>query len=335
MISILYIGNKLVSQQSNITTIDTLGNLFIEEGYNVKFASNKSNKLVRILDMLLAVIINRKTDYVLIDTYSTLNFYYAFFVSQLCRILNLKYIPILHGGDLAKRLEKSPKKSKLIFNNAHLSVAPSHFIKQKFNEKGFNTIEYIPNSIEIKKYAFRVRPIDTPKLLWVRSFKEIYNPMMAIKVLKALKDGGIHATLCMVGPDGDGSFLSAHKLARELKLDVTFTGKLSKEEWIKLADDYNIFINTSNFDNLPVTLIEIMALGLPMVTTNVGGIPSFTSHNDTALHVTPNDVNGMVNAIKKLVNNKALAIKLSQNARTSAEQFDWAVVRLKWKAILG
>ena len=78
MIKLLYIGNKLNQENSNITTIETLGNHLIDEGYNVTYSSSRINKLFRIMDMLSSVIKHRnKVDYVLIDTYSTQNFYFA------------------------------------------------------------------------------------------------------------------------------------------------------------------------------------------------------------------------------------------------------------------
>ena len=93
MKNVLYIGNALSNKGKTSTVIEALSR-HLEETYAVKIASNKSNKIVRLLDMIGLVLTNRsKTDYVLIDTYSTINFYYALVISQLCRILKLKYIP--------------------------------------------------------------------------------------------------------------------------------------------------------------------------------------------------------------------------------------------------
>ncbi len=335
MKNLLYIGNKLASEKTNITTIDTLGNLLANEGYNVKFASDKQSKGIRLLDMLFAVLRNRKkVDYVLIDTYSTLNFYYAFFVSQLCRVFSLKYIPILHGGDLPRRLQKSPKKSKLIFDYAYRCISPSHYIKDRFNEFGFNNIELIPNTIEINNYPFKKRTHFEAKLLWVRSFKEIYNPLMAIKVAKKLMDTNVPTQLCMVGPDGDGTFLYARKEVRDLGIDASFTGKLTRKEWIALSKDYDIFVNTSYFDNMPVSLIEAMALGLSVISTNVGGIPFLVNKNIDAILVEPNDVEGMTNAIIDLLQNQNKAVEMASNGRRNAENFDWRIIKMQWRALL-
>ena len=92
---ILYIGNKLNSKTSNVSSIDALVPLFESEGYTLYYASSIKIKALRLIEMLLACLRYRnKIDYVIIDTYSTLNFNYALLVSQLCRLLNLKYIQV-------------------------------------------------------------------------------------------------------------------------------------------------------------------------------------------------------------------------------------------------
>ena len=274
MKKILYIGNKLNNKRSNVSSIDALVPLFEKEGYTMYYASSRLNKVLRLSEMLIdCVRYRKKIDVVIIDTYSTLNFYYALFVSQLCRILNLKYIPSLNGGNLPKRLRENPFLCKLIFNHAYKNVSPSLFLKEAFETYGYTNINYIPNTIELEHYPFKQRSFASVNLFCLRSFSDIYNPLLAIKILKALQDDGIDAILCMVGPDSDGTLKKAKKLAKQLEVDVQFPGKLSKPEWVKLAQDYNIFINTTNFDNMPVSVIEGMALGMVVVSTNVGGMP--------------------------------------------------------------
>lgn len=335
MIKILYIGNKLNQENSNITTIETLGSHLIDEGFKVTYSSSRINKLFRIIDMLSSVIIHRKkVDYVLIDTYSTHNFFYALSVSQLCRFFKIKYIPILHGGNLPNRLKKNSGFSKHIFNSAHVNVSPSIYLKNIFNEFGYKNVKFIPNSINITEYDYQKKVVDKPKLFWLRSYKKIYNPLMAIHVANGLKKRGFNIELCMVGPDGDGTFLYAQRLARELNLDVNFNMKMKKKEWIELSNNYNIFINTSNFDNLPVSVIEAMALGFPIVSTNVGGLPFLIDDGNNGMLVAENDVEQMIVKIAEIVQNQELANQLSLNARKKAEQFDWDTVKHKWNNIL-
>ncbi|MDO5986399.1 glycosyltransferase family 4 protein [Flavivirga amylovorans] len=336
MTNLLYIGNKLSNKGKNKTSIETLGKLLEIEGFSVKTSSNKSNKLLRMFDMIYYVIkLRNQTDFVLIDVYSTFNFYYALVVSQLCRFFKLNYIPILRGGNLPERLKKSPKLSKAIFNHAYKNVAPSKYIKSNFEGLGYHNIVCIPNTIELNNYIFKERSFDKIKLLWVRSFSKIYNPLLAIKVLKGLKDINIDAELCMVGPDSDGSMQEAIDYANELKVEVTFTGKLSKKEWIERSKYYNIFINTTNFDNMPVSVIEAMALGLPVVSTNVGGMPFLIEDEITGILVEPNSEKVFVEAIQRLTKNSSKKSNLiALNARKKAEQLDWNIVKNQWNKVL-
>jgi glycosyltransferase involved in cell wall biosynthesis len=334
MKNLLYIGNQLKHNTGTITSIDSLGALLENEGYSIAYASSKNIKIYRLMDMMLAVLKSRKNvDYVLIDTYSTLNFYYAFLVSQLCRVLNLKYIPILHGGNLPHRLEQNPKLSNLIFNNAYKNISPSNYMKSEFDRLDYSNTICIPNSIEISKYPFGEKDFKSIRLLWVRSFSEIYNPMLAVTILKSLQDQGFSAELCMIGPEKDGSLNQCKKYAKELNVDVYFPGKLSKPEWVKLSSHYNIFINTTNYDNMPVSVIEAMALGFPIISTNVGGMPFLIDHHKDGVLVNPNDANGFVKEIKSLISNPEKAIAVGNSARTKAESFDWNLIKQQWMAI--
>ncbi|WP_300569524.1 glycosyltransferase family 4 protein [Flavobacterium sp.] len=334
MKNLLYIGNKLFSHGLNKTTIETLGPLLEQEDYSIVYSSSQKNQVLRIFDMLWCVLKNRNVDYVLIDTYSTSSFWYVFFTSQLCRLLKLKYIPFLHGGNLPNRLQNNPKISQVIFKNAYINVAPSHYLISKFETFGINNIIFIPNVLEIENYPFKKRENLQPKLLWVRSFATIYNPKMAVDVLLKLKKRYPEASLCMVGPDKDGSLEVIQKYASELQIDVKFTGKLSRNEWITLSQDFDVFINTTHFDNTPVSVMEAMALGLAIVSTNVGGIPFLVTHNKEAQLVPDSNEDLMVEAIVKIIEDQVYSQMQINLARQKAETFDWENVKKLWNNLL-
>jgi glycosyltransferase involved in cell wall biosynthesis len=276
----------------------------------------------------------KKVDYVLIDTYSTKNFWYAFIISQLCRILKVKYIPKLHGGNLPNRIVRSKFFSDLIFNNAYINIAPSNYLYETFKKNGYTNLKYIPNTIELHLYSESVKEFKVPKLLWVRSFAKIYNPLMAVKVFIKIKQQFPEAQICMVGPKKDDSYSKTVRFAKKNNVDVVFTGKLSKEEWIELSKDYNIFINTTHFDNTPISVIEAMALGLPVVSTNVGGIPYLLEHDNNALLVNDDDVDAMTKQIVRLMTESNLAHSLSEKGKESVKNFDWEIVKKQWTELL-
>ncbi|MCA0131964.1 glycosyltransferase family 4 protein [Winogradskyella alexanderae] len=334
MTNVLYVGNALSKKGRTQTTIDTLG-YNLKEFCNVRIVSKKRNKILRLIDMVWAVFRYRtKTDFVLIDTYSTMNFYYALVVSQCCRLLNKNYITILHGGNLENRLKNNPKICQLIFNNAFKLVTPSLFLKTIFENYNYTNLVYIPNSIEIENYTFQRHKIENINLLWVRSFSSIYNPKLAVDVLVDLKNKGHDATLTMIGPEVDGSLEKVKSYATHKKVDVEFTGKLEKSEWIKKSKNKNVFINTTNIDNTPISVIEAMALGLPVVSTNVGGLPFLVQDGKEGLLVEPNNSEAMSHAILKLFQNEEFVTLLTENARKKVEDFDWTLIKLKWQLLL-
>ena len=331
---ILYIGNKLSKKGSTVTSIETLGNFLKKEGFSVFTFSSLRNKFLRILEMMAATIFySRKVSVVLIDTYSTQNFYYAVVIAKLCNFLKIPYVPILRGGNLPKRLKKSRGLSKGLFNNAWTNVAPSAYLMEKFKAAGFKNLTYIPNTIEIKKYPFKPRQEIKAKLLWVRSFSEIYNPLLALQIVELLKKEGLEVELCMVGPEKDGSLQRCKSVAQELNLPITFPGILKKEEWIDLSKDYDIFINTTNFDNMPVSVMEAMALGLPVVSTNVGGLPYLIETHVDGILLPPNDHAKFVEAVKGLLENPLKVENISNAARMKMQEFDWQQVKHRWNAL--
>lgn len=335
MKNLLYLGNKLSKTGINPSTIETLSVQLESEGFHVIAVSSFQNKVFRLFHMWLTVLTHfLKVDCVLIDTYSSLNFWYAYTSSVLCKFFKVPYIPILHGGNLPERFKKNPKLASFIVNNAYKTVIPSAYLEFHLRDYNIPRALIIPNTIEIKNYPFKVRTQVKPNVLWVRAIDSTYNPEMALKVLELISERYPTANLTMVGPFKDISESQWKIIEEKYKVKPTLTGRLSKEQWIKLSYDYDVFINTTNVDNMPVSVIEAMALGLPIVSTNVGGIPFLLQNNSDALLVNANDAVQMVEALFKIIENPELAQKLSVNARIKAEQFDWVIVKNQWKEIL-
>jgi L-malate glycosyltransferase len=332
---VLYFGNILSKHGKSLTIAETLGPR-LAEYYPLVMASSKKNKLARLLDMMFTFWKYRsQTQLILIDCYSSTAFWYVVVVSLLATCFKIPYVPILHGGDLPARLQRSKKISRYVFKHAVVNISPSKYLLLVFSNAGYK-VEYIPNYIEIENYQFTQRSKIKPKLLWVRSFHKIYNPDLAIEILSSLRQTFQEATLCMVGPDKDGSLKRCQELVRKNNLEdaVVFTGHLTKQKWITLSEHYDVFINTTNFDNMPVSVIEAMALGLPVVSSNAGGLPYLIDTEQTGLLVDKGDRNGFVEAIKRLLHDEKFAEHLAKSARMEVEQFDGHIVEGKWKELI-
>jgi glycosyltransferase involved in cell wall biosynthesis len=335
--SILYLGNKLLKHGFNPTSIETLGERLKNE-FNVIQLSSRRNVFLRLLEMWMGTIwYGKNVKCVVIDTYGSNAFNYAWTSALICRWLNVPYIPILRGGELPLRIESD--KSKVIIFSIHAAklIAPSGYLAEAFLKISPNNVVVIPNFIDIDLYPFVLRTgLNPVRILWVRSFHTTYQPHLAVEVLHHLSKQGVDAQLTMVGPDKDGTGETCKKLARDFGVQdkITFTGRLPKYDWIALAARHNVFLNTTSVDNTPVSVMEAMALGMPVVTTKVGGIPFLFEDGKEGVMVKNQTSVALAKAILDLVSNPHKTASISAAARKKAEEWEWEVVRLKWLDLL-
>jgi glycosyltransferase involved in cell wall biosynthesis len=161
--------------------------------------------------------------------------------------------------------------------------------------------------------------------------------MLAIRVVALLLEDLPDVRLLMIGPDkGDGSYQATKELATKLEVAdrVMFPGSVPKESvahWLQHGD---IFVNTTRVDNTPISVLEAMACGLCIISTNVGGIPYMLQDEYDALLVPSNDDAAMAKAVQRILVEAGLAERLSHNARRKAEQFDWSNILPRWEKLL-
>ena len=333
---ILLIGNFLSKHGLNPTAIEDLA-VSLSNGYRIRTASHKKNPMIRLSDMVISILASRKRcKLIIVDVFSTNAFIFSFIVISLAQLFNIPYIPIFRGGYLVEKYKKYPKIFKYLFIRAKIIVCPSTYYYNFFKPLSF-PVRLIPNSIDIQNYKFKHRKKLKPNLLWVRSIHNIYNPVMAIIVLYRVKQNYPDAQLCIVGPVKNKNTLEKLEtkiIQLKLHNNIMFTGRLSKKEWSELSQEYDIFINTSNIDNTPITLMEAMALGLPIVSTNVGGIPYLIDDSETGLLIEPNDSDQMTNKILDLISGKIDGGYLIRNARKKISNMDNKEIIKKWYQVI-
>ncbi len=271
-----------------------------------------------------------------VDVFSGPAFFWARVTTNLLRLLDKKIILTLHGGGLPAYAERHPRRVAGLLSAATIVTTPSAFLLKRFLELRPD-IKRIPNAINLKQYEFRLRANAEPRIIWLRAFHVVYNPILAVETIFRLKKLCPAIQLIMVGRDkGDGSLraVSDYVAKNNLQANVVLKTGVPKSqvpEWMNKGD---IFLNTSTIDNAPVSVIEAMACGLCVVTTNVGGIPYLLEHENDSLLVNADDPRGLADAITRILGDPDLAARLSQNARNKAEKFDWSVVLDKWDKLL-
>ncbi len=335
--SVLLLGNFLSGSTGVHGPSEILARLLAERGWQVSTASEKSSQASRLLDMVAAVWRGRRRySLACVEVFSGPAFGWAEAVCLSLRLTRKPYVLALHGGNLPKFSRRFPRRVRALLRCAAAVTAPSTYLQSALKHLRPD-IRLIPNPIEVAAYPFRPRTGPRPHLVWLRAFHDIYHPTLAVQVLARVKKDFPEARLTMMGPDkGDGSLAATRRLAQELGLSrhLTFPGQIPKLEVPAWLDRGDIFLNTANFDNAPVSLVEALAAGLCVVSTDVGGISHLARHETEALLTPPCDAGAMAAAVHRLLTEPGLAARLSHHARLRAQQCDLSTVLPQWEALL-
>jgi glycosyltransferase involved in cell wall biosynthesis len=222
-----------------------------------------------------------------------------------------------------------------VFKYSYLNISPSKYLQSEFANFGYD-FKFIPNAIDIELFKFKERVEFKPNLLWVRAFDKIYNPTMAVQVVFELKKKYTNVKLWMVGGKSDYTYDETVKLIGELNLkdNIEITGMLSHKDWAELSKNADIFINTTNIDNMPVSVLQAMALGLPVFSTDVGGIKWLIEDKINGITCAAGAVDEMSNKILHYLDNQKELLILSENARNIPMEFQWENVLPLWEEII-
>lgn len=329
------VGHLLGRNPGYVTTQgQIIADLFIKDGYNVISVSSQINRLRRLTDVIWTLVLQRKSiDVLILEVYSGLSFFLTDAASTLAQFFRIPTSFVLRGGNLPEFTRRYPKWVKRVLKRADILVAPSTFLKKELEPYGFS-IRVIPNVVAMDNYAPRVRNGVLPRLIWMRSFHPIYNPQMALDVLASLRLENMTATLVMAGADKgleDEIKVSASRMG--LQNSVRFPGFLDREAKIKEFSEADIYLNTNRIDNMPVSVVEACAMGLPVVATNVGGLPDLITDGENGLLVPEGDVQAMASAVKLLLADCDMAGRISVNARALAERSSWTNVKKAWEEV--
>lgn len=331
-----FIGPLVGRRSGNVTTQgEILSDQFASSGYAVIEASSRPGRIGRLLEILWTILSGTgRIDVLMLQTYGGRSFVVEDLASAAARLLGQRVIMTLRGGAMGEFMRRFPRWSRRVLRRADAIVVPSGFLEAIVQPHGFAP-RVIPNVIALERYPYRKRSAVRPALLWVRTFQSVWNPEMAVRVLARLRKLYPAATLTMAGEDKYGRRTDVEELAVSLGVAdaVRFVGFLDMEGKVREGSEADIFLNTNRIDNMPVTVIEACAMGLAVVSTNVGGIPYLLDHGETALLVPDDDDAAMAAAVERLLHEPDLVRRLSENARRLAEQSAWNNVLPRWERV--
>jgi len=207
-------------------------------------------------------------------------------------------------------------------------AVPSGYLVDVFARFKFVT-RAIFNFVDTDRFSFRERSPIRPIFLSNRNLEPLYNVGCVLRAFAIIQRQLPESRLIVAGEGSQRGELEA--LARQLKLrNVEFTGRVAPGRMHELDSIADIYLNASNIDNMPGSIIEAFASGLPVVTTDAGGIPYIVSNERTGLMVHCGDYEGMAEAALRLLADNELASRLAMRAREECKKYQWAAVKNEW-----
>ena len=335
--SVIIVGNFLHATTGTFGVCEELATQLAAANWRVVTTSHHRNKILRFADMLATIWTERHRYAVAqLDVYSGPSFLWAEAACWLLRRVGCAYVLTLHGGALPKFAASRARRVTRLLASAAVVTTPSGYLSAGMSKYRSDLVVQ-PNPIVAATYDYRPRRQLRPRLLWVRAFHAIYNPVMAVRAVALLRQDFPEIQLLMVGPDrGDGTYERTVQVARDLGVDahVQFPGAVPKSRLPGVFADYDIFLNTTNVDNTPVTVVEALATGLCVISTSVGGIPYLLQHERDALLVPADDALAMSDAIRRVLTTPILAEQLSTGGRRNALDRDWSLLLPRWERLL-
>ena len=318
-----------------ITQGEILAQSLARSGYPVLIVSTRPKRLRRMLDILWTLWAQRaQIDIQVVQVFSGPSFVIADLASAMGVALGKKQIFILHGGNLPAFSRRYPGWVRRVLNRADRLVAPSPFLARELARLG-RSIQVVPNHIDLSLFPYRRRTRVKPRLFWMRNFHPLYNPHMAVRLVAQLSREIPNVQLTMAGA-GNHFLPEVKRFAERLNVAgrINFAGFLDLTSKIRLAGQHDIYLNTNHVDNMPVTVIEMAALGLPIVATCVGGVPDIIQDGVNGLLVPDDNDLAMAEAVRHLIDKPELADQLSQAGRRLAESCAWEKVEGQWRQII-
>jgi glycosyltransferase involved in cell wall biosynthesis len=262
--------------------------------------------------------------------------YRSFLISQMPAILTSSRIgrPVIlnyRSGEAEDHLRRSGRLVRSLLGRCHSIVVPSQFLVDVFERFGFEATA-IPNFVDPESATFRLRSTIRPKIIVPRALEPLYNVSCALRTFRIVKDECPEAELTILGEGSQEAELRS--LARALDLrDVYFAGPIDHRDIGGVFDQHDILLNTSSIDNMPVSLLEGFAAGLPIVTTDAGGIPYMIRDRENGHLVDVDDHIEAASRILELCRYPAEVSRLSRIGLREAKRYSWERVADSWSTL--
>ena len=258
--------------------------------------------------------------------------YFSFLLAPLPAILVARLLgrPVVlnyRSGEAPDHLARS-RVARWALRSVARNIVPSRFLVDVFAGFGIEA-SVIPNVVDMNRFRFRERDTFRPRLLSTRNFDGLYNVGCTIRAFHIVQQRFPDATLTLVGRGKEEERLRA--LVRDLGLrGVMFTGQIGPDEIAGVYADHDIYLQSPDIDNMPTSVIEAFACGLPVVSTEAGGVPAILTHRVHGLLAPLGDSEMLGQQVIELLTNPAVTRQYVRAARESIQGCTWSAVREQW-----
>jgi glycosyltransferase involved in cell wall biosynthesis len=263
--------------------------------------------------------------------------YWSFWIAPvpamfMARLRGKKTLIHYHSGEARDHLQRFPLARPLLAK-ADMIVVPSGYLRDVFREFGLHA-QVVPNIIDLGQFSFRLRQPFRPRLVCTRGFHPYYCVDVVVKAFAEVQRSYPDSTLDLVG--GGPTEPEIRELVRALGLsNVEFSGVISRQQIGGHYDRADIFINASQLDNMPVSVLEAFLSGTPVITTSPEGMDYIVDQGRTGLLSPPGDAHALAMNVLRVLEDQELANHLAYNAHQESERYCWTAVREQWLRLYG
>jgi L-malate glycosyltransferase len=243
------------------------------------------------------------------------------------RLLGKPVVLNYRSGEAPDHLQRSAIARAAI---AHVdkNIVPSQFLVDVFRGFGVDA-STIPNIVDLERFRFRERDPLRPRLLSTRNFDALYNVASTVRAFHLVQERWPDATLTLVGGGPQERQLRA--LVADLGLrQVTFAGRVAPDAIAACYASSDIYIQSPEIDNMPTSVIEAFASGLPVVSTEAGGVPAILTHGRNGLLAPLADYHALAAHVLRLLDRPDYARGLARAAYERCLDCTWSNVREQW-----
>ncbi len=281
-----------------------------------------------------ASLIRRLPHYDVIHLFSAS--YFSFLIAQMPAILiaRLYRKPVIlnyRSGEARDHLTRATPFVHGLIGMCRRIVVPSGYLVEVFAEFGFHA-EAIANVVDPTEFRPRERATAHPRVLVPRTLDPLYDVGCAIRAFEIVKERCPAAELTILGDGAEEKRL--RQLVADLALrDVNFAGRVPRAEIGAVYDRHDILLNTSAVDNMPVSLLEGFAAGLPIVSTDAGGIPFIIRDGENGYLVAVGDHAEAAERVLALIEDADDLKRLSRASLEEAKRYRWDGIGRQWRAL--